>query len=82
VNDDFKTIDGWLPNHQPKWETQRQKTWNAESGAKPHIWEVKMAGKGAVPKERVLNCMPLDDFANYLRARSKRRRDTGFIVLH
>jgi DNA polymerase (family 10) len=36
-------------------------------------WGVEMARKGAVPKERVLNCMPLDGFANYLRARRKRR---------
>jgi DNA polymerase (family 10) len=36
-------------------------------------WGVEMARKGAVPKERVLNCMPLDGFANYLRVRRKRR---------
>jgi DNA polymerase (family 10) len=36
-------------------------------------WGVEMARKGAVPKERVLNYMPLDEFANYLRGRSKQR---------
>jgi DNA polymerase (family 10) len=36
-------------------------------------WGVEMARKGAVPKERVLNCMPLDGFADYLRARRTRR---------
>jgi DNA polymerase (family 10) len=29
-------------------------------------WGVEMARKGGVPKERVLNCLPLDEFARYL----------------
>jgi hypothetical protein len=61
------------PIHPPKWRTQRAKNLERRKRSKATLWEVKMAGKGTVPKERVLNCMPLDDFANYPRARSKRR---------
>jgi DNA polymerase (family 10) len=36
-------------------------------------WGVEMARKGGVPKERVLNCLSLDEFAEYLTERRDRR---------
>ena len=37
-------------------------------------WGVEMARKGGVPKDRVLNCLGKDEFAEYLERRRARRR--------
>jgi DNA polymerase (family 10) len=37
-------------------------------------WGVEMARKGGVPKDRVLNCLALGEFAQYLHRRNKPRR--------
>ena len=37
-------------------------------------WGIEMARKGGVPKERVLNCLSKDEFADYLEKRRGRRR--------
>jgi DNA polymerase (family 10) len=36
-------------------------------------WGVEMARKGGVPKDRVLNCLALGEFAQYLHRRNKPR---------
>jgi helix-hairpin-helix protein len=36
-------------------------------------WGVEMARKGGVPKERVLNCLEMPDFAALLKDRTRRR---------
>lgn len=38
------------------------------------LWGIEMARKGGVPKERVLNCLGKDEFADYLKKRRGRRR--------
>src|SRR6185369_9144892 len=38
-------------------------------------WGVEMARKGGVPKERVLNCLSKDEFADYLERRRARRKE-------
>jgi DNA polymerase (family 10) len=37
-------------------------------------WGVEMARKGGMPKERVLNCLNKEDFAEYLANRRDQRR--------
>jgi topoisomerase IA-like protein len=37
-------------------------------------WGVEMARKGGVPKERVLNCLNKEEFAEYLANRCDQRR--------
>jgi DNA polymerase (family 10) len=38
-------------------------------------WGVEMARKGGVPKDRVLNCLSKDEFADYLERRRARRKE-------
>ena len=40
-------------------------------------WGVLMARKGAVPRERVLNCLSRAEFENYLQNRRKRAKERG-----
>jgi len=40
-------------------------------------WGVEMARKGGVPKERVLNCLPLADVAAYFAERKRRLTKTA-----
>jgi DNA polymerase (family 10) len=40
----------------------------------PTHWGIEIARKGGVPKERVLNCLNKDEFAEYLKERRTRRR--------
>ena len=43
-------------------------------------WGVEMARKGGVPKERVLNCLSKEEFANYLKSAAMRRRGKRFML--
>jgi DNA polymerase (family X) len=42
-------------------------------------WGVEMARKGGVPKERVLNCLNREEFAEYLANRRNARREAAFL---
>jgi hypothetical protein len=51
---------------------------NPDAHSTPEIdlthWGIEMARKGGVPKERVLNCLSKDEFADYLEKRRGSRR--------